>query len=216
VSSDVFRFFRAWLADPLSVGAIVPSSRALAAAMTTEITADTAPVMELGPGTGVFTQALIDCGVPEERLILIERHPEMAQMLQRKFPRAQVIQTDAARTDRVSLNGYGQVGAVLSGLPLLSMPARKVIAIVDRAFGHIRPTGAFYQFTYGYRCPIPRLILDRLDLRAVKIGGTFANLPPAAVYRVNRRRPRTAGAGMLQTDLAGERPEEDFRKVGLG
>lgn len=209
MSSDVLRFFRAWLADPLSVGAIVPSSRSLAVAMTTEITADSAPVMELGPGTGVFTRALIDSGVPEERLILIERHPEMARMLRGKFPRAQVIEIDATHTDRIDLGQFGPVGAVISGLPLLSMPARKVIAIVDRAFGHIRPSGSFYQFTYSYRCPIPRLILDRLDLRAVKIGGTLANLPPASVYRINRRCSRAAGAGLLrqapaeQTAVAG-------------
>ena len=212
MSSDAFRFFRAWLRDPLSVGAIVPSSRALAAAMTTEITADTAPVMELGAGTGVFTQALIDSGVPEERLILIERHPELARLLRHRFPLAQVVEVDAARTDTLALTAHGQVGAVLSGLPLLSMPARKVIAIVDRAFGHIRPTGAFYQFTYGYRCPIPRLILDRLDLRAIKIGGTFANLPPAAVYRINRRLPRAAGGRL-------PRPEpmmEPFQSTGTG
>lgn len=198
MSSDVLRFFRAWLADPLSIGAIVPSSRSLAAAMISEITPDTAPVMELGPGTGVFTRALLECGIPEDRLILVERHPEMARMLRAKFPRAQVIESDAAHTDRLGLDEIGPVGAVISGLPLLSMPARKVIAIVDRAFSHIRPTGSFYQFTYGYRCPIPRLILDRLDLRAVKIGGTLANLPPAAVYRINRRCPRAAGAGLLR------------------
>ncbi|MGF1624734.1 MAG: class I SAM-dependent methyltransferase [Alphaproteobacteria bacterium] len=180
--------------------------------MTAEITAESAPIMELGAGTGVFTQALIDCGVPEDRLILVESHPEMAHLLRRRFPQAQVVEIDAARTDTLSLAAHGPVGAVLSGLPLLSMPARKVIAIVDRAFGHIRPTGAFYQFTYGFRCPISRLILDRLDLRAVKIGGTLANVPPAAVYRVNRRSPRIAGARLPRPELL----VEPLKHTGTG
>lgn len=78
------------------------------------------------------------------------------------------------------------VGAVISGLPLLSMPDRKVTAILDGAFAHLRPGAAFYQFTYGPRCPVPRPILDGLDLTATHIGRTLLNVPPAAVYRISR------------------------------
>jgi phospholipid N-methyltransferase len=67
------------------------------------------------------------------------------------------------------------------------MPAKTVIGILDGAFRHLRPEGAFYQFTYGPRCPIPRAILDRLGLKAVKIGRAVANVPPASVYRITRR-----------------------------
>jgi len=57
------------------------------------------------------------------------------------------------------------------------------------AFAYMRPGGAVYQFTYGPRCPVSRPILDRLGLKAVRIGGTVRNLPPASVYRISRRKP---------------------------
>jgi phosphatidylethanolamine/phosphatidyl-N-methylethanolamine N-methyltransferase len=65
-----------------------------------------------------------------------------------------------------------------------------VIAILEASFGHLRPEGAFYQFTYGPRCPVSRALLDRLGLKATRIGWAFANVPPAAVYRIRRRPPR--------------------------
>lgn len=79
-------------------------------------------------------------------------------------------------------------GAVISGLPLLSMSRQKVMAILSASFSHMRYDAAFYQFTYGPRCPVPRTVLDRLGLRAKRIGFTCANLPPASVYRIRRRR----------------------------
>jgi phospholipid N-methyltransferase len=77
----------------------------------------------------------------------------------------------------------------VSGLPLLSMRPRQVMAILSGAFSYTRPTGRFYQFTYGPFCPIPRTVLDRLELKAKRIGGTVRNLPPASVYRITRRQP---------------------------
>ena len=125
VASDQIRFFRAWLADPLRVGGMVPSSRALALAMTAEITPDLAPILELGPGTGVFTQALIERGIPEDQLILVERHPELVEILRRRFPRAHVLLRDAAQPLTPETAEIGPVGAALSGLPVLSMPPRR-------------------------------------------------------------------------------------------
>lgn len=72
----------------------------------------------------------------------------------------------------------------MSGLPLLSMPEQQVEAILRAAFAKLSPTGAFYQFTYGPRCPVSSAVLDRLGLKAERVGGTFANLPPATVYRI--------------------------------
>jgi phospholipid N-methyltransferase len=96
---------------------------------------------------------------------------------------------DAAQLARHAIFEGAPVGAVISGLPLLSMPAQTVTDIVSGAFSYVRPGGAFYQFTYGPRCPIPRAILDRLGLKAVRIGGTVRNLPPASVYRISRCKP---------------------------
>ncbi|MBL6081702.1 SAM-dependent methyltransferase [Belnapia sp. T18] len=188
--SDTYGFFRAWLGDPLRVAAIVPSGRALAQAITAEISADTGPVIELGPGTGSFTRALLRRGVREDDLALIEFGSEFAMALQLRYPRAHTIWMDASRLHAVQLFGGRPAGAVVSGLPVLSMPARKVIGILEGSFAKMRPGGTFYQFTYGPTCPIPRALLDRLGLKAVRIGGTLANVPPAAVYRIRQRQPR--------------------------
>jgi len=185
--TNAFTFFRALIADPRRVAAIAPSSPALANAITAEITAVSAPVIELGPGTGVFTRALLARGVPEDKLALVEYGRDFARMLRSRYPRAHVLRMDAARLRSIELFGGEGVGAVVSGLPLLSMPANEVIAILDGAFAHLRPDAAFYQFTYGPRCPVRRSILERLGLKAARIGGALANMPPASVYRILRR-----------------------------
>jgi phospholipid N-methyltransferase len=184
-------FFLAWLANPRRVGAIVPSSAALADAITADLTPASAPVIELGPGTGVFTRSIIARGVPEHRLALIENGAEFVDKLQRDFPEASVHRMDATRLKHVELFDGEGAGAVVSGIPLLLMPMKHVIALLDGAFDLLRTDGAFYQFTYGRGSPISRAILDRLGLSATRIGGTFANLPPASVYRIRRRPSRT-------------------------
>lgn len=185
--ADTLAFFRAWLADPLQAGAVLPSGPALAELITADITSDIAPVIELGPGTGVFTRALLDRGVAERDLVLVEAGPDFARRLARRFPAARLLAMDAARLHRLPRGEGRLAGAVISGLPMLSMPPRKMYAILAGAFRHLRRDGAFYQFTYGPRCPVPTVVLDRLDLRAQRIGGVFVNLPPASVYRISRR-----------------------------
>ncbi|WP_018390825.1 class I SAM-dependent methyltransferase [Ancylobacter sp. FA202] len=184
--AETLGFFQAWLRSPLRVAAIAPSGRALARLITSEISPDIGPVIELGPGTGAFTRALIARGVRPADLALIEFGSEFAVALQARFPAARTLWMDAARLDTVELFGGAPAGAVVSGLPLLSITPRKVRAILMGAFGKMRPEGAFYQFTYGPRCPVPPRLLAPLGLEAERIGGTLANLPPAAVYRIRR------------------------------
>jgi phosphatidylethanolamine/phosphatidyl-N-methylethanolamine N-methyltransferase len=185
-------FFLAWLANPLRVGAVSPSSPALADTITAEITPACAPIIELGPGTGVFTRSLLARGIPEDRLALIEYSADFARNLQRRFPCAQVLHMDATRLNDIELFDGERAGAVVSGLPLLLMPPKKVIAILAGAFEHLRADGAFYQFTYGPESPVSRAILDRLGLKATRVGRALANVPPATVYRIRRRQPRPA------------------------
>lgn len=182
--SAALLFLREWLAAPLRVAAVAPSGRRLAAVITSELDADRAPVIELGPGTGVFTRALIARGIPEERLALIEASAGFAARLSEAFPRAAVYCMDAARLRTVMPFGPGAAGAVVSGLPLPSLSPRTVYGVLSGALRNLRPGGAVYQFTYGWRCPVAPSILDRLGLRAEAIGHVVANLPPAAVYRL--------------------------------
>jgi len=183
-----FSFAQAWMAHPMRVGAVAPSSRRLARLITSEISPDCAPVLELGPGTGVFTCALLARGLREEQLILVEWDPRFARLLERDFPDAWVVQLDAARLRHVNIVDGEPIGAVVSGLPLLSMPMRSRIAVLQFAFRHLRPGASFYQFTYGLRCPVPRPVLERLGLKATRMGSTFLNAPPATVYRIRARR----------------------------
>nr|WP_200841126.1 VTT domain-containing protein [Geminicoccus flavidas] len=185
--AETFGFFWAWLRNPLRVAAVAPSGQALASLITSEISHDTGPVIELGPGTGAFTRPLIARGVKQENLALIEFGSEFAAALHFQYPQARTVCIDAARLRTVDLFDGKQAGAVVSGLPLLSMPQRKVIAILTGAFRKMKPDGALYQFTYGPRCPVPLRLLDRLGLKAERLGGTLANVPPAAVYRITRR-----------------------------
>ncbi|XKM40518.1 class I SAM-dependent methyltransferase [Rhizobium ruizarguesonis] len=187
--ADFLHFSRSWISNPLRVAAIAPSGDSLARIMTSEIAALDGPIIELGPGTGVFTRALLARGVSEADLTLIEYGPEFINSLQARFPTARVLQMDAAHLAHADIFEGEPVGAVVSGLPLLSMPPRKIASIMAGAFAYMRPGGAVYQFTYGPRCPVPRPILDRLDLKAVRIGGTVRNLPPASVYRISRSKP---------------------------
>lgn len=187
--TDIFRFFWSWTSDPLRVAAITPSGDSLARMMTREIGPNDGPVIELGAGTGVFTKALLAQGVREQDLTLVEYGSDFMRVLQLRFPQARVLWMDASQLAQYKLFPEANVGAVVSGLPLLSMSPRKIMSILNGAFGYLRPGGAFYQFTYGPRCPVPRPILDRLGLKATRIGGTVRNIPPAAVYRITRRQP---------------------------
>ncbi len=195
--ADLFRFFWSWTSDPLRVAAIAPSGESLARVITREIGPSNGPVLELGAGTGVFTRALLAQGVRESDLTLVEYGSDFMRMLQMRFPQARVLWMDASQLGQYKLFPEANVGAVVSGLPLLSMSPRKVMSILTGAFGTMRPTGAFYQFTYGPRCPVPRPILDRLGLKAARVGGTVRNLPPAAVYRITRRQPLGASRRVL-------------------
>lgn len=180
-------FFLTWLRHPLRTAAVLPSGEALAAAITAGIDPTSAPVIELGPGTGVFTRALLARGVPEDRIALVELGAEFVEPLRRQFPRATLVREDASRLGALQFFGGEPAGAVVSGLPLLAMPPNTVRRVLDESFARLRADGAFLQFTYGFRCPVPPEVLDRLGLRASRVGVALRNVPPAAVYRIERR-----------------------------
>jgi len=182
---EIAFFLRRWLANPLRVGAIAPSAPALARRMAREVRlrGDDA-VVELGPGTGAVTRALIDAGVPEDRLILIERDTKMCAFLRRRFPSAQLIQGDASRLEEVlPVNWQGRVCTVISSLPLVSMPHAVRDDIVNGAFSVMSGRGRFVQYTYGLFSPLPR---KHLGLVGHKVAFAGINLPPASIWRYQR------------------------------
>jgi phospholipid N-methyltransferase len=186
--SDLLHFLRSRKSNPEKVGAVMPSGDALGRLITKRIDASHAPVIELGAGTGALTRALLARGVDEADLTLIESGPNFLKMLRERFPRAHVVKADAARLAGHALYAPGSVGAVVSGLPLLSMSPRKIMGVLTGAFHYLREDGAFYQFTYGPRCPVPKQMLERMGLESKRIGRTLRNLPPATVYRITRKK----------------------------
>jgi phospholipid N-methyltransferase len=155
--------------------------------MTEGLTATCGPVIELGPGTGVFTGALLRRGVLAAQVALIEASESFAAALALRFPLVAVIHDDAARIRHVTPFGPGVADLVICGLPLLPMPPAKVLRIVAGSMTVLRPKGELRLFTYGHRCPIPAAMLFRLGLVAQRRAFVALNMPPASVYAVVRR-----------------------------
>jgi len=180
-------FLKRWLRRPLAMGAVVPSGRLLAEAMarTTQsvIQGREGHVVELGAGTGEVTKALLAVGIPGERLALVERDPELAAFLRRHFRALQVIEGDAVRLSRL-LAAYriDKVAAVVSGLPLLSLPAEVVNGIVNGVFEALPRGAALVQFTYGPSPPVPRGLRASHRLVAARGRRVWRNVPPAVVW----------------------------------
>lgn len=153
---DEFQFFAGWTQNPLTTGAITPSSRPLASVMADQVDPRLpGPIVELGPGTGVITRALIDRGVRENRLILIEANVEFAGLLRQRFPRARIIAGDAYDLPGLmSRIGDEAPAAIVSGLPLFNRPLHKRISLLNAALGMLDPQGAFVQFSYHIMPPV--------------------------------------------------------------
>ena len=151
--------------------------------MTLGIGPNTGHVVEFGPGTGRFTEAILARGLPPQNLTLFELDEEFVDFLRRKFPGVTVHQAGAETAAQVV---KAQVSTVSSGLPLLSMPDEIRRAIVGAAFDLLPPRGTYVQFTYGPRPPLPPETIEALGLKVNKGHKIWANLPPARVYRFRR------------------------------
>ena len=187
--SKTLLFLKSALASPDKVRAVLPSSRSAAKLITSGAQPGDGPVLELGPGTGVFTQALIERGIPERDLVLVEIDRHFARFLRQKYPAATVLEQDIATIDLQEITQGVTVQAIVSGLPLLAMKDEIVKAILERTLASLAPQGGFYQITYGPTPPVKRHILAALNLEAKRIGIAIANVPPAFIFRFSRRTP---------------------------
>jgi phosphatidylethanolamine/phosphatidyl-N-methylethanolamine N-methyltransferase len=178
---DEVRFIRSWLEKPLSTGAVTPSGRVLARTMARYVDpATVGPIVELGPGTGPVTEALIAEGVAPERLVLVEFNPTFCQLLRSRFPAATVIQGDAYGIRR-ALAGLLQqpAAAIVSGLPLVTKPIRMRLRLLRDALELLRPGAPFVQFTYAVVPPIPNRLAGVHTEASERI---WKNMPPARVW----------------------------------
>jgi phosphatidylethanolamine/phosphatidyl-N-methylethanolamine N-methyltransferase len=183
---DEVRFLRSWMEKPLHMGAVMPSGRLLARTMAQYVDiSSTGPVVELGPGTGAITNALIEHGVEQKRLVLVEYNPGFCALLRDRYPHAKVVQGDAY-TLRDSLRNvlYAPASAVVSGLPLVTKPMLTRLRLIRDAFLALAPRAPFVQFTYSVVPPIPKSLPGVSTEASERI---WMNLPPARVwvYRKN-------------------------------
>ena len=179
---DEVRFLRSWIEKPLHVGAVMPSGRFLARTMAQYVDPHSSgPVVELGPGTGAITSALIEHGVDQKRLVLVEYNPGFCALLRDRYPQAKVVQGDAyaLRDTLWSVLGGGAATALVSGLPLVTKPMLTRLKLVRDAFALLKPGAPFIQFTYSVVPPIPKSLPGVSTEASERI---WMNLPPARVW----------------------------------
>lgn len=184
---DEVRFIRSWLEKPLSTGAVTPSGRVLARTMARYVDpATVGPVVELGPGTGPVTEALIAEGVAPERLVLVEFNPAFCQLLRSRFPSATVLQGDAYGIRRLLAGLLQQpAAAIVSGLPLVTKPIRMRLRLLRDALELLRPGAPLVQFTYAVVPPIPNRLAGVHTEASERI---WKNMPPARVWVYRKAR----------------------------
>ncbi len=183
-------FLGAFLRAPRQVGAISPSSSALARAMLVGCDLARARcVVELGPGTGVFTREMLRRVGPETRLLAFELNTRAVERLRTRFPRVEVIHDSAENLGRhAASRGLGEVDCVISGLPWAVMSAELQRRIMEAVVAALRPGGRFSTFAYlhalGSAAGRRYLALLKELLQPVTVSRpVWWNLPPAVVYR---------------------------------
>jgi phosphatidylethanolamine/phosphatidyl-N-methylethanolamine N-methyltransferase len=174
-------FLRCWLANPLQMGSVVPSSAALCTRIVrhTQHAPHEAAVV-LGAGTGVVSRALLASGIPADRLIVVEIVPAMAAHVRRILPGAIVIEGDArAQPDLVPEHWHGRIGTVVCGIPLVLLPRAEQRRFID-AIEAVAPGRGFLHFSY---CATSPLSARRHRLTARREAWTLLSFPPARVWR---------------------------------
>ena len=184
------QFLAAWMRSPLKMGALMPSSRGLARAMAAEID-QTQPgiIIELGAGTGAVTHALLEAGIPPEKLLIVERDTRLFSILHVQFPQLTIVRADAMELEKVlEERGIDEVNCIVSSLPLLTMPRAVRTQIESRMALSIARGGKIIQFTYGPGSPISRDRWRNYRLYGKRKKTVMANVPPAHVWVFKRDR----------------------------
>ena len=178
---DEVRFLRSWIEKPLHVGAVMPSGRLLARTMAHYVDPYAeGPVVELGPGTGAITNALIEHGIDQKRLVLVEYNPGFCALLRDRYPQAKVVQGDAYTLRDTLWNVLSAPAtAIVSGLPLVTKPMMTRLKLIRDAFASLAPGAPFVQFTYAVVPPIPKSLPGVSTEASERI---WMNLPPARVW----------------------------------
>ena len=175
-------FFRAWLRAPLSIASLVPSSRATGEAFARVLEPHgEGDILELGSGTGAISQTLLAAGIPERRLIMVEREPDLAAHLRRRFPAVRTIEGDAADLDALlSAHGIRHLSAVVSSLPIVWFSLDAQASILRACFDRLGAAGEFLQMTNQPASPLP---MRKLKIAGERASTIWRNFPPSFIWR---------------------------------
>jgi phosphatidylethanolamine/phosphatidyl-N-methylethanolamine N-methyltransferase len=174
--ADNLRFLRALITRPKNIGAVLPSSPALAQAIARQIARG--PALELGPGTGAITTEILSHGIAPDDLTLVEYDEEFVRHNRARFPRVTIIQGDAFDLDKTLGHRDQLFGAIVSGLPLLNFPMMMRHRLMDGALARLAPGAPFIQFSYGTQPPVPA----PAGFTVIRAATVWANIPPARVW----------------------------------
>jgi phosphatidylethanolamine/phosphatidyl-N-methylethanolamine N-methyltransferase len=169
-------FFRHFLRSPLGIGAVIPSSRGVGDAMARALPAErTGWLLELGGGTGSVTESLIAAGWPAERIVSVEREPDLAAMLARRC-KGVVVSTADARATGALLDGLGisVLAGVVSSLPIKWFALEDQRAILAPCLERIEAGGPFLQLTNAFASPLP---MRRLGIAGEEVARVWLPLP---------------------------------------
>lgn len=174
-------FLKQLIKNPKSLGAIAPSSPMLANFICGHVPIlEDHLVVEIGAGTGRFTQGLLKGGVKPENLAILELDPDMCKFLRKNFPQINVIEGDASQLHTLlPQNWIGKVGTIISGIPMVNLSKEDQSQIVSSCFSVLNEVGRFLQFTYGPISPLPN---KKLGLKKKRLGHVLFNFPPATVW----------------------------------
>ena len=178
-------FLAAWMRSPLKVGAVAPTSRGTTHAMAQQVDlAVPGMVVELGGGTGAVTQALLHSGIPNDRLMVVERDPKLHALLCTHYPNVKIVCGDARDLrELLAENGVSELCAIVSSLPLLSMPKEARQKIEEEVLLLGKEHGApVVKITYGPASAITVQMLHKHHMVGKRVKFIMANIPPAHVW----------------------------------
>jgi phosphatidylethanolamine/phosphatidyl-N-methylethanolamine N-methyltransferase len=177
------QFLRGLVANPSGVSSVFPSSPALARAIAAQVDPSIpGTVLELGPGTGAVTRALLARGILPSRLRLVERDDRFVDLLRKRFAGVSVEQGDALDIRGIHEGHDEPLAAIVSGLPLLNFPMLVRRQLLEDALTWL-PSGApFIQLSFGMSPPVPSGV--RWSVR--RAGVVLRNIPPARVWTYTR------------------------------
>lgn len=182
---DEIRFIKGMISTPKTVGAIMPTSARMANRMASIIeTGSGLPVLELGPGTGVITKAILDKGVAPENVVSVEYSGEFVRHLRGKYPGVNFINGDAFSLAETLQNYRGQkFDCVISGIPLLNFPMHQRVKLIEDLLKLVPVGRPIVQFSYGPISPV----VARPDSYVIKhFDFVIRNIPPAQIWHYRK------------------------------